>query len=93
MCWGVGDSFCVLGCVMTKPIAHVVGYHDGFPVLQHVDGAAVLPVGMALYTRPASDDTALLSEILNLLGPTAPTCCGCKAEWQMAIDLIKGRLG
>jgi len=40
---------------MTKPIAFVTGYHDGYPVVQPTDGAAVLPVGMALYTHPAPD--------------------------------------
>jgi hypothetical protein len=39
------------------------------------------------------DDAALFNELLNILGPTAPTCCGCSAEWQAAIDLIKTRLG
>jgi len=38
------------------------------------------------------DDTDLFNELLNLLGPTAPTCCGCSAEWQKAIDLIKKQL-
>jgi hypothetical protein len=40
---------------MTKPIAYVTGYHDGYPVVQPVDGAAVLPVGMALYAHTASE--------------------------------------
>ena len=40
---------------MTKPIAFVTGYRDGYPVVKPVDGAAVLPVGMALYTHPAPD--------------------------------------
>lgn len=43
--------------------------------------------------EPAPEDTTLFQELLNLLGPTTPTCCGCKAEWQKAIDLIKTRLG
>ena len=34
----------------------------------------------------------LLQEILNLLGPDAPECCGCRYEWQKAVDLIKKRL-
>lgn len=38
------------------------------------------------------DDTALFNELLNTLGPTAPTCCGCSTEWQAAIDLIKKEL-
>lgn len=42
--------------------------------------------------EPAPEDTTLFQELLNLLGPTTPTCCGCKAEWQTAIDLIKKEL-
>lgn len=34
----------------------------------------------------------VLQELLHLLGPTAPACCGCAEEWQAAIDLIKGEL-
>ena len=40
---------------MTKPIAYVTGYHDGYPVIQPTDGAAVLPTGMALYAHHALD--------------------------------------
>lgn len=35
------------------------------------------------------DLVAVLREVLNLLGPDAPECCGCRYEWQKAIDLIK----
>ena len=62
MCWGVGDSFCVLGGVMK----------DGI--------------------NWTHDDAALFNEILNLLGPEPPTCCGCAVEWQAAIHLIRKRL-
>lgn len=37
-------------------------------------------------------DTALFNELLNILGPTAPSCCGCSAEWQAAVQLIRKRL-
>jgi hypothetical protein len=49
---------------MDKPIAYVVGYHDGYPVVQPVDGAAVLPVGMALYDH---QDTAMLESVLDAM--------------------------
>lgn len=29
---------------------------------------------------------------LDALGPTPPDCCGCQAEWQIAIDAIKTAL-
>jgi hypothetical protein len=34
----------------------------------------------------------VLHQLLNILGPTAPECCGCAVEWQAAIDLIKKEL-
>jgi len=34
----------------------------------------------------------VLKDVLNLLGPDAPECCGCRYEWQQAVDLIKKRL-
>ena len=30
-----------------------------------------------------------LQRALDALGPTPPECCGCQAEWQIAIDAIK----
>ena len=33
------------------PIAYVTGYHDGRCVIEPLNRAAVLPVGMALYSR------------------------------------------
>ena len=30
-----------------------------------------------------------LQRALDALGPTPPECCGCQAEWQVAIDAIK----
>ena len=35
----------------------------------------------------------VLREVLDLLGPEAPECCGCRAEWEMAIDAIRKVLG
>lgn len=34
----------------------------------------------------------VLHQLLNILGPTPPECCGCEYEWQAAIDLIKREL-
>jgi hypothetical protein len=33
-----------------------------------------------------------LQKALDALGPTPPDCCGCQAEWQIAIDAIKEAL-
>ena len=33
-----------------------------------------------------------LQRALDALGPTPPECCGCQAEWQIAIDAIKEAL-
>jgi len=33
-----------------------------------------------------------LSQLMIILGPTPPECCGCAYEWQTAIDLIKKEL-
>jgi hypothetical protein len=34
----------------------------------------------------------LLQRALDALGPAAPTCCGCVAEWEIAITAIKEAL-
>lgn len=34
----------------------------------------------------------VMQQLLTLLGPTAPACCGCAEEWQSAIYLIKKEL-
>jgi hypothetical protein len=34
----------------------------------------------------------LLQQALEALGPAAPTCCGCVAEWEIAITAIKEAL-
>jgi hypothetical protein len=36
--------------------------------------------------------TQVFHQLLNILGPTPPECCGCAYEWQAAIDLIKKEL-
>jgi hypothetical protein len=33
-----------------------------------------------------------LQRALDALGPTPPECCGCQAEWQIAITAIKAAL-
>ena len=33
-----------------------------------------------------------LQKALDALGPTPPDCCGCQAEWQIAITAIKEAL-
>ena len=35
-----------------KPVAHITGYYRGHCVIQPLDPAVVLPVGMALYRAP-----------------------------------------
>jgi hypothetical protein len=49
------------------------------------------------YARELEDERKALTEVLmeamNLIGPDAPECCGCRYEWQKAVDLIKKRLG
>ena len=35
-----------------KPVAYVTGFHNGHCVIQPLDPAVVLPVGMALYRAP-----------------------------------------
>jgi hypothetical protein len=36
-----------------KPVAHITGYYRGHCVIEPIDRATVLPVGMALYRAPA----------------------------------------
>ena len=31
-------------------------------------------------------------QALEALGPTPPECCGCEAEWQIAIDALRRAL-
>lgn len=38
---------------MSKPVGYVAGFYDGYCVIQPLDPAVVLPVGMALYRAPA----------------------------------------
>jgi len=71
-----------------QPVGKFAQFTDG--VWREVTAGSA---GVPLYTQPEPDDAALFNELLNLLGPTAPSCCGCSAEWQKAIDLIKTRLG
>jgi len=84
---------------MTKPIAYITGYHDGYPVVQPVDGAAVLPTGMALYAHPAPDDAALLRQCLRALQDIyiAPEHLDYLADWWPAcrevIIALRDRLG
>lgn len=35
-----------------EPVARVAGYHSGFPVIEPLNPRMVLPINMALYTRP-----------------------------------------
>ena len=44
-----------------------------------------------LYRHPV-EQTKSLQRALDALGPTPPECCGCQAEWQIAIDAIKEAL-
>ncbi len=39
-----------------KPVAYVTGFHSGHCVIQPTDPALVLPVGMALYTAPVTQE-------------------------------------
>jgi hypothetical protein len=34
----------------------------------------------------------VMQEVLRLLGPTAPECSGCAAEWEMAIKALEEAL-
>jgi hypothetical protein len=36
-----------------KPVAYITGFHSGHCIIQPIDRAVVLPVGMALYRAPA----------------------------------------
>lgn len=35
---------------------------------------------------------AVMRQSLELLGPQAPECCGCRAEWDMAIKALDDAL-
>ena len=50
-----------------EPVAEVKGYYGGRCVVEPLNPAMVLPSGMALYTHPAPDDTALLRQALEAL--------------------------
>ena len=75
-----------------KPVGKFAKFTDG--VWREVTKGSP---GVLLYTHPPAADVqdfvSVLREVLNLLGPDAPECCGCRYEWQKAIDLIKTRLG
>ena len=52
---------------------------------------------MALFTESQlrearAQQEAVMRHVLELLGPQAPECCGCKAEWSEAIKALEDAL-
>jgi hypothetical protein len=47
------------------PVAWVTGLHAGRCVIQTINPAAILPVGIALYTTPPSDEIQRLSALVR----------------------------
>lgn len=39
-----------------EPVAYVTGFHSGHCVIKPIDPALVLPVGIALYTAPVTQE-------------------------------------
>lgn len=64
---------------------------------EHPDAVKVTSALEALFTEAqlrealAQQETAM-RQVLELLGPQAPECCGCRAEWDMAIDVLESAL-
>ena len=55
------------------------------------------PVGTHLFTEAQlrealASHEAVMRTVLELLGPQAPECCGCAAEWNEAIKALKEQL-
>ena len=75
---------------MTKPIAHVVGYYEEYPLIQATDNAAVLPRGMALYDHPAPEDTAL-TRLLRIMG-TFDLATGHASSMDEALGALESEL-
>ncbi len=73
-----------------EPVARVMGYHGGRCVIEPLNPAVVLPVGIALYTHPV-DDTALLRQALEALEYEAHR--GNDDAYRSLRDALRERLG
>ena len=55
-----------------EPVAWVTGWHDGHCVIRAANPAAILPIGIALYTTPPRREwVGLTGEELDLIARTA----------------------
>lgn len=79
---------------LPEPVAEVLDHHARN---QNNEITADLPCGTRLFTEAqlrealASNEAAMRT-VLELLGPQAPECCGCAAEWNEAIKLLEEQL-
>lgn len=63
----------------------------------HYDETGSTPAELQRFTQLVRNEAlaqheATLRQVLELLGPQAPECCGCRSEWDMAIDVLESAL-
>lgn len=80
---------------MPEPLSWV--HKTDFGGLMFSCSPTVPPWSFPVYTEAQlrealANHEATLRQALELLGPEAPECCGCRAEWDMAIKALEDGL-
>ena len=73
-----------------QPVAYVTGFHNGHCVIQPIDPAVVLPVGVALYRAPTEWVGLTDEEIKEIVGPWGDTPI--KGYTRKLFDQIEAKL-
>ena len=73
-----------------QPVGYVSGFYGGYCVIQPLDPAVVLPVGMALYRAPTEWVGLTDEEIKEIVGPWGDTPI--KGYTRKLFDQIEAKL-
>lgn len=73
-----------------KPVGYVSGFYGGYCVIQPLDPAVVLPVGIALYRAPTEWVGLTDEEIKEIVGPWGDTPI--KGYTRKLFDQIEAKL-
>ena len=66
-----------------------------YPAIGSTDSAVMWGVWQAALVSREAEVEALrtaLQKVSNVLGPTVPSCCGCHAEWRIALQTVEAAL-
>ena len=73
-----------------EPVAWVTGWHDGHCVIRAANPAAILPIGIALYTTPPRSEWVGLTEAEKV---NVAIACGCAdVAWMDFADAVEAKL-